>query len=250
MIPELSQPWIMSEEGGLHLKLRDMAVHERPQERLQRLGGSALSEVELLALLLRSGGQKLDVLGVSRMLLSRAGSLKALLRWSAEDFQQISGIGRVKAYQMLTVMEFARRILRESQTGTPPLLDNPESVFEFFHLLFAGLDVEKFYAGALNRKNRLIREFEITSGTATSSLVHPREVYRGAIRVSATGIIAVHNHPSGDPTPSSADVKVTRILKDAGSTLDIPLLDHVIVGTRQNDPHGKGFYSFSEAGLI
>lgn len=232
------------------LRLRDLAVHERPQERLQNHGAAALSETELLALLLRSGGPRLDVLGVSRTLLQRAGSLQGLLRWSAEDFQQIPGIGRVKALQMVTVMEFARRVLRESEGTAPPLLDSPEKVFRHFHIQLAGLDVEKFFTCALNRKNRLLRQFEITSGTATSSLVHPREVFRGAIRVSATGIIAVHNHPSGDPSPSSADIQVTRMLREAGKTLDLPLMDHVIIGSPERDPHGRGYYSFSEAGLV
>lgn len=231
-------------------RLRDLAVHERPQERLESHGAAALSETELLALLLRSGGRKLDVLGISRTLLAQAGSLNALLRWSAEDFQQIPGIGKVKALQMLTVMEFARRVLRESETNQPPLLDSPEKVYHHFNLQLAGLEVEKFFTCALNRKNRLIRQFEITSGTATSSLVHPREVFRDAIRASATGVIAVHNHPSGDPSPSSADIQVTRMLREAGKTLDIPLMDHIIIGRSDRDPHGRGYYSFSEAGLV
>lgn len=240
----------MSEDGFSSVRLKDLAVHERPQERLIQHGPGPLSEIELLALLLRSGGKKLDVLGISRLLLTRAGSLKALLRWSAEDFQEIPGIGKIKALQLITVMEFARRVLRESESSGPPQLDSPEAVFSYFQVAFAGLDVEKFFTLALNRKNRLIREFEVTSGTATSSLVHPREVFRDAIRVSATGIIAVHNHPSGDPSPSSADIQVTRMLKEAGKTLDIPLLDHVIVGDPSRDPRHLGFYSFSEAGLI
>lgn len=232
------------------VRLKDLAVHERPQERLVQHGPGPLSEVELLALLLRSGGRNLDVLGISRLLLERAGSLKALIRWTPEDFQEIPGIGKVKALQLITVMEFARRVLRESETTTPPQMDSPDAVFAHFRFSFAGLDVEKFFTLALNRKNRLIREFEITSGTATSSLVHPREVFRDAIRVSATGIIAVHNHPSGDPSPSSADIQVTRMLKEAGKTLDLPLLDHVIIGDPDRDPRHQGYYSFSEAGLI
>lgn len=232
------------------MKLKSLAVHERPQERLQRLGPAAMSEAELLALLLRSGGRKLDVLGISHALLEQAGSLKGLLRWSAEDFEQIPGIGRVKAMQLITVMEFARRVIMQSETALPPLMDNPEAVYDYYRFLTAGLDVEKFFTCALNRKNRLIRDFEITSGTATSSLVHPREVFRDAIRVAATGVIAVHNHPSGDPSPSSADIQITRILTEAGKTLDIHLLDHVIIGDPSRDPRQLGYYSFSEAGLL
>lgn len=240
----------MSNEGPPPVRLKDLDPREWPQERLERLGASALSETELLALLLRTGGARLDVLGLSSLLLKEAGSLKALLRWNEDDFRQIPGIGKVKALQLITVMEFGRRVISESNQSRPPLLETPEQVYEQFRHRVAPLDVEKFWVCALNRKNRLIRHYEVTSGTATSSLVHPREVFRDAIRVSATAIIALHNHPSGDPAPSPADIQVTRQLKKAGEVLDITLLDHVIIGDPDHDPNQRGFYSFSEAGLL
>jgi DNA repair protein RadC len=110
--------------------------------------------------------------------------------------------------------------------------------------------VEKFWVLCLNRKNRLIKCLEITSGTATAALAHPREVFRAGIKHGATAMICAHNHPSGDPAPSRADIQITRQLRDAARTVDIDLLDHVIVGRAEADPAGRGYYSFREAGLI
>jgi DNA repair protein RadC len=113
-----------------------------------------------------------------------------------------------------------------------------------------GLEVEKFWILCLNRRNRLLRREEITSGTAHGTLAHPREVFRVAIRESASAVVCIHNHPSGDPTPSSADLSVTRQLAAASKAVDIPLIDHLIIGRPGADPNGLGFYSFAAAGLI
>ena len=230
-------------------RLKELAVQERPQERLDRLGPEKLSDTELLAMLLRSGTAKLDVLSLSARLIQEAGSLSNLIQWSKTDFMQIEGIGPVKALQLVAVMELARRVIRGEQ-GESPLLDSPESVFDFALPLTHGLEIEKFWTLCLNRKNRLIREIEITVGTANSSLVHPREVFKEAVRFGASAIIVFHNHPSGDPAPSSADIQVTRRLREASSVLDIDLLDHVIVGHPERDPRKTGFYSFKDSGLI
>jgi len=123
-------------------------------------------------------------------------------------------------------------------------------VMQHFHAQIAALSVEKFWVLCLNRKNRLLKQVEVSSGTATSSLAHPREVYREAIRQGATAIVCVHNHPSGDPAPSAADIQVTRQLREAAKTVDIELLDHVIVGRSVADPRGVGYYSFREAGVL
>ncbi len=231
------------------VRLKEMAAAERPQERLEAHGAGALSDAELLAMLLRKGSRNQDVLVLSNRLISEAGSLHGLLTWSQADFQRLDGIGRVKALQLLSVMEVARRILSQNE-GVSPTFDDPETVFRYFRPLAAGLEVEKFWVLCLNRKNRLIRKVETTSGTASSSLVHPREVYREAIRLSASGIICVHNHPSGDPSPSTADIKVTRQLREASKVVEITLHDHIVVGRPDHDPSGRGFYSFVEAGML
>ncbi|WOO39565.1 RadC family protein [Rubellicoccus peritrichatus] len=230
-------------------RLSEMAVSERPQERLEQHGAKALSDTELLAMILRSGSRELDVLGLSSALLSRAGSLAGLLLWSETDFKRIKGIGQVKALQLITIMEMARRISRHNTNPEKPL-DTPESVYNLLEPEALGMEIEKFWMLCLNRKNRLIKLIEVTSGTASASLIHPREAFREAIRHGACSVIAAHNHPSGDPSPSRADIQVTRQLREAGSVIDIPLLDHVIVGNRQHDPNGEGYYSFSEAGLL
>lgn len=226
-----------------------MVASERPQERLERHGPTALSDRELIAMILRSGPRGVDVVSMSGQLIDKAGSLTSLLRWSAEDFQQIHGIGTVKSLQLIAVMDLARRILKADDTQAA-IFDSPTVVAEHFKTITPGLEVEKFWALCLDRKNRLIRCVEVTSGTATSALVHPREVFRQAIKVSASAIIAVHNHPSGDPAPSRADIQVTRQLREAAKVIGIDLLDHIVVGNRANDPQGIGLYSFNEAGLI
>ena len=143
----------------------------------------------------------------------------------------------------------ARRALA-ADAGVNPVLNRPELVYAHFRPQAAGLSVEKFWVLCLNRKNRLIRQVELTSGTATSSLAHPREVFREAVHHGAASVVCAHNHPSGDPAPSAADVQVTRQLRDAARALDIELLDHVIIGQPGTDPRGRGFYSFREAGVI
>ncbi|MCB1124561.1 MAG: DNA repair protein RadC [Verrucomicrobiae bacterium] len=230
-------------------RIKSLAVQERPQERLDKYGPGSLRDADLLAMLIRSGTAKLDVLSLSDKLLHQAGSLPALINWTKEDFMKIEGIGTVKALQLVAVMEFARRVIR-GRLGESPLLDSPEAVFEFVSPLTHGLSVEKFWTLCLNRKNRLLREIEVTVGTANSSLVHPREVFRDAVRLGSSAIIVFHNHPSGDPAPSSADIQVTRRLREAAQIMDIDLLDHVIVGHPDQDPRKLGYYSFKDAGLL
>ncbi len=232
-------------------RMKEMMASERPQERLENLGADALSESELLAIILRSGPRGIDILSLCNTILHKAGSLDKLLHWSRQDFLGIHGIGKVKAAQLLTIMELTKRLIRSWDEATSTeAFDSPERVAQHFRTRTAGLDVEKFWVLCLDRKNRLISDETITSGTATSSLVHPREVFREAIKCSATAIIGVHNHPSGDPTPSKADIQITRQLRQAAQTLQIDFLDHVILGRREVDPMKLGYYSFNDSGLI
>ena len=226
-----------------------MAVGERPQERLEKHGAAALSDAELLAMLLRSGTRGQDVFTLSTRLVAEAGSLGGLIGWTETDFRKLKGIGRVKALQLLAVMEIARRVLGQ-QSGEAPHLGRADLIAAYFQSITVGLQVEKFWVVCLNRKNRLLKRVEITSGTASNSLVHPREVFRDAIREGALAIVCVHNHPSGDPTPSAADIQVTRQLREAAKTVGIDLVDHVIIGQKNCDPSGTGHYSFRGAGLL
>jgi DNA repair protein RadC len=249
----MKKPDILSEQMSTpyqrNRRIKDMVASERPQERLAKHGAKALSDSELLAMILRSGPPGIDVVTMSSDLLSEAGSLIRLLSWTAADFKKVKGIGTVKSLQLLAVMEFARRILTEDDS-VETIFDTPEVVANHFRTLIAGEEIERFWALCLDRKNRLIKRIEVTVGTASSCLVHPREVFKEAIRLSASAIIAVHNHPSGDPAPSRADIQVTRQLREAAKIIGIDLLDHIVLGQKSKDPQGRGLYSFNEAGLI
>lgn len=236
-------------ESRYHPRLTDLAVNERPQERLVRHGAGALSDIELLAMILRRGTRKLDVIGLATQMINDAGSLGGLTRFTAADFATYPGIGKVRSLQMVTLMEVVRRIWTEEEPPVP-ILDTPDKVANVMRSRAFGLEVEKFWVLSLNTKNRLLRVDEITSGTATASLVHPREVFRCVIRHGATSLVCVHNHPSGDPAPSQADIRVTRQLRAAAETLDLELLDHIIIGTPSHDPKGLGYYSCLEGGLL
>jgi DNA repair protein RadC len=230
-------------------RIRIMPAGERPQERLERLGAAALSDTELLAMLVRSGTRGQDVLTLCSRLIAEAGSLAGLLAWHEADFRSLKGIGRVKALQLVAAMEVARRAV-SMPPHESPILNRADLIAAYVDSVATGLDVEKFWVLCLNRRNRLRKRVEVSSGTATAALAHPREVFRSAIREAASAVVCVHNHPSGDPSPSAADIQLTRQLRDAASAVDIPLLDHVIIGRRGADPLGRGYYSFREAGLL
>ena len=225
----------------------NIPIGERPQERLQAKGPRALSDTELLAVVLRNGTRGHDVMRLSNSILHGIGSLRGLLRMSTSDLQAYLGIGRVKALQMQAVIEIARRILSSGEAA--PLMDSPAKIYQWLLPMADGEPVEKFWVLSLNRKNRLLRCEAVTSGTATASLVHPREVFREAIRNSASALVCAHNHPSGDPSPSQADIRATRQLREAAKVVQLDLLDHVIIGQAEHDPAGNGYYSFADSGL-
>jgi DNA repair protein RadC len=230
-------------------RIRIMPVGERPQERLERFGAAALSDTELLAIVVRSGTRGQDVLTLSSKLLCEAKSLAGMMSWHEADFRSIKGIGRVKALQLVAAMEVARRAVT-FPAAEAPILARADKIVACLEPVASGLDVEKFWVLCLDRRNRLKRRVEISSGTATAALAHPREVFRSAIREAASAVVCAHNHPSGDPSPSAADIQLTRQLREAAAAVDIPLLDHVIIGRRGADPLGRGYYSFREAGLL
>jgi DNA repair protein RadC len=199
----------MSDKSYPPLRVKDLAVSDRPQERLEKHGPGALSDSELLAMLPSSGSRGHNVISIAQRLIAEAGSLAALVKWSEPDYRRLTGIGRVKALQLVTVMEIVRRARTDRTAAEEEVLNRPELIHAHFKDQIAALAVEKFWVLCLNRKKRLLKQVEVTSGTATSSLAHPREVFREAIRHGATAVVCVHNHPSGDPAPSAADVQVT-----------------------------------------
>jgi DNA repair protein RadC len=227
----------------------ELAVCERPRNRAKAFGPAALSDVEALALLLQGTSEDpAKAIECARALINRFGSLGALLGKHADQFE-VAGLNEALALRLVAALEISRHVL-SATSGAEPLLNRAELVAHFMAPRSAGLDVEKFWVLCLNRKNRLIRCVEVTSGTATAALAHPREVFRAAVTESASSIICVHNHPSGDPAPSAPDLHVTRQLREAAKAVDIELLDHVIVGRVAADPCGKGHFSFREAGML
>ncbi len=222
---------------------------DRPRERLDRIGPRALLDAELLELLIGAGSRGASAHQLAGHLLREAGELAGLAGWERADFARIRGLGPAKAAELAACFELARR-LRERVADPGARLDSPAKVWARLEPLTVGLAVEKCWVLSLNRRHRLLGLQEVSSGTATSSLLHPREVFRIALKHAAPAAIVAHNHPSGDPAPSPADRAVTRQLTEAGRVLGVELLDHVIIGRPETDPAGKGWFSFGEAGLI
>jgi DNA repair protein RadC len=232
--------------GGLRLK--DQPLSERPRERLASLGADALSNAELIAILLRTGLKGANAVEISRQLLHRFGTLQSLARVSIADLQKVKGIGRDKAVTLVAAFALARKMAGELQTESP-VLDNPENVVALLRANNLVKNVETLQVLLLNTRYRLIRIDEITDGTVDTLLVHPREVFKSAIAANAAAIVVAHNHPSGDPSPSEADIKVTRDLIRAGQLLKIDVLDHVIIGRATVD-RPKDYSSLRELGYF
>jgi DNA repair protein RadC len=230
-------------------RLRALAAGQRPQERALALGVGALADAELLALIIRSGTRGHDVMTLANRLLSEAGSLHALIRWRPADFRRLKGLGRIKALQLCTVMEVARRVLG-AEWERPPVLNEPADIYAYLRPRALGLDVEKSWVLVLNTRNRLLRCVELTSGTSRQTLIRPVEVLREAVREGATAFVLAHNHPSGDPGPSAADVRITRQLREAAVQVDLYFHDHLVVGDPAIDPLGLGYYSFRAGGHL
>jgi len=222
---------------------------ERPRERLFHKGPDVLSDAELLAILLRTGLKGKNAVEVGRELLSAyGGSLRALALAKLPDIQKIKGIGRDKAVTLAAAFALAKKMADELQQESP-VLDNPETVARLLRADSRFRDKETFQVLLLNTRRRLIKTIKLTDGTLDTILVHPREVFQYAIAANASAIVMTHNHPSGDPTPSEADIKVTRDLIRAGQLLKIDVLDHVILGSKTPDRE-KDWVSLRELGYF
>ncbi|MBN2098793.1 MAG: DNA repair protein RadC [Dehalococcoidia bacterium] len=209
--------------------VRDLPPDERPRERLIRLGAEALSAQEILALILGRGVRGESVMVTAQKLLSRFGSLQGIADSSVEELSEVNGIGPAKAAQLKAAFDLGRRIEGAARPGKEPIKD-PEDVVKAAAVDLKGKKKEHFLALLLDTRNRLIRTATVSMGSLDSSIVHPREVFKEAIKASAASVIFVHNHPSGDPEPSHDDIELTRRLVEAGKLLGILVLDHVIVG--------------------
>ena len=230
------------------LRLKDQPASERPRERLVARGPGALNHAELIAILLRTGLKGTNVVQVGQSLLQKYGSLNALALATVDELKQVPGIGRDKAATLVAAFALAKR-MEEERRDESPVLDNPATVVQFMRETNRLNNVESFQVLLLNVRKRLIRMEEISHGLLDTILVHPREVFRAAIAANAAAIVLVHNHPSGDPAPSEADIKVTRDLIRAGQLLKIEVVDHVIIG-RATPERTKDYSSLRELGYF
>jgi len=230
------------------LKIKDQPASERPRERLAAKGPGALTDAELIAILLRTGLRGANAVEIGAQLLKKFGSLQALARASVDDLCKVKGIGRDKAVTLLAAFTLARKMAEELQRESP-VLDNPEAVVALLKGQNLIRNVETLQVLLLNTRRRLIRVEQIADGTVDTLLVHAREVFKAAIAANASAIVLAHNHPSGDPTPSEADIKVTRDLIRAGQLLKIDVLDHVIIG-RATPERAKEYSSLRELGYF
>jgi DNA repair protein RadC len=210
-------------------KVRDWPASERPRERLLRHGGAALSEAQLLAILLRTGGGGRGVLDLAIALLDKFKGLKNIDNASLSELLSIKGIGSAKIAQIKAAFELGRRLMAECGNEMP-VFSSSVSVYSSFAPMFKNMKKELFLCLLLDAKNRLIKDVRISEGTLTNSLIHPREAFKEAIRESAAAVIFIHNHPSGDPAPSRDDIAVTERLKNTGDIVGISVIDHIIIG--------------------
>ena len=230
------------------MRIKDQPVSERPRERLVEQGPDALSPAELIAILVRTGLRGTNAVEIGKQLIQKFGTLQALARASVDDLRSVKGIGRDKAVTLMAAFALARKMAKDLQRESP-VLDNPEAIVQLLREQNLVKNVETLQVLLLNTRRRLIRVEPVTDGTIDTLLVHPREVFKAAIAANAAAVVLAHNHPSGDPTPSEADIKVTRDLIRAGQLLKIEVLDHVIIG-RATAGRAKDYASLRELGYF
>ena len=231
------------------LRLSEHLEHDRPRERFWAVGPGALTGHELLAIVLGTGIRGQDALAIAAEVLARAdGSLRRLATRPCAELARIPGVGRAKAARLAAAIELGRRVGIE-QEPPPERIKGPADVQRYYALRLRDLAVEEFHVLALGSQSQVLADLLITRGILNSSLVHPREVFKSAIAANAAAVILTHNHPSGDPSPSEADIKVTRDLIRAGQLLKIEVLDHIILG-RATQERPRDFISLRELGYF
>ena len=228
------------------ITMKDIPQVDPPYEKCLRSGPGSLSDEELLAIIIRTGSREQSALELSRQLLteeSQGGGLLKLLHLSLPQLMQIKGIGKVKGAQLLCIGELSRRIWRRAVLEEVVSFTNPEEIVNYYMEDLRHMEQEQTRLMLLNTKGALIKELMLSQGTVNMSLASPREIFLEALRHRAVYVVMVHNHPSGDPSPSREDILLTKRVREAGELIGIPLLDHVIIGD-------NSYISLKERGII
>ena len=226
--------------------INDLPSEQRPREKLVSHGANSLSDAELVAIFLRTGVQGCSAIEVARNLIQKHGSLAQLGRLEPKEIAREKGLGLAKASQLLACFELGARVAREQLQSQK--LDSPEITAEFLRPILGHRRTETLLVLAVDRKLNLIKYEEISQGDVSSTIAHPRDILRPVILHQAEGFFLAHNHPSGDPTPSAADHKITQRVAEAAKLMNISFHDHLIIG--QSSARHKAYYSFNELGKI
>ncbi len=227
------------------LRIKDLPVCERPYEKLEKYGAEMLTNSELLAIIIKTGGRNDTSVTLAQRILSQDDENEGLCflhNYSIEQLMKIEGVGRVKAIQVKAVMELAKRAA-SSGSRQKLIIKTPEDVVTLLMEEMRHYKKEIFKIVLLNTKSQVIKYFDISVGSLNSSIVHPREVFSEAVKVSCSAVIFAHNHPSGDPEPSREDIETTKRLVDAGNILGIKVFDHIIIGD-------NSYISLKEKGIM
>jgi DNA repair protein RadC len=228
------------------LSISELPDQQKPREKLLQRGADSLTDAEMLAILLRTGVPGCNVVELAERLLRKYGSLAHLSRCSVAELSRFKGVGSVKALHLAAAFGLGARLAAEQIISEP--LNHPEAVYQLLSVEMRLLDRESLRVVLLDTRFRLIAISEVSKGSLNESLAHPREIFKPAISHSAYAFVLVHNHPSGDPAPSDADLRLTRRIDECARMLQIQFLDHLVIGSpQQNRP---GYFSFKEAGIL
>ncbi len=225
------------------LNFKQLPNEEKPRERLAMYGAQNLSNEELLMIILKTGTKKYSVKELANQVLTKSGGIRNLKETTLNKLMEIEGIGRVKAIELMAIVELAKRIQTNITEKDIITCTNPTNIIQYFHTLFQDKKQEEFYVIYLDNKKKYLDKKQLFIGSINTSIAHPREIFKYAYLLSASFIICIHNHPSGDPTPSKEDIVITQKLKEIGNLHAIYLIDHLIIGKNQ-------YYSFYEDGNI
>lgn len=223
--------------------IKDLPKEERPRERLLKCGVNCLSNIELLAIILKTGTKNCSSKDIATDLLNHLNDLSDLKDMSISKLSSFKGIGVTKALEIMSSIELGKRIFLNEKYSSKELYNNPQKIYENTRSLLFGKKQEYFYCFYFNSKQELIERKLLFMGTLNKSIVHPREIFKEAYLVSASSIICMHNHPTGDVNPSREDINITRTLTRIGKIQNIPIVDHIIVGD-------NGYYSFYEHNIL